>query len=107
MAESENKLGGKLRKLRKQKELSLDELAEKAGMSKSYLWKLENHGSTRPSAETLSGLADVLGVSIAYFLDDACLPEQSHIDDAFFRNYMQLDVESKNQMRKILDTFRK
>jgi DNA-binding XRE family transcriptional regulator len=36
------KIGSRIRALRLEKKLTLDELAEKAGLSKSYLWELEN-----------------------------------------------------------------
>ncbi len=101
------KLGEKIRELRKRHELTLDKLALKAGLSKSYLWELENRDSQRPSAEKLKALADVLGVSSAYFLeDDVREPEERHMDEAFYRNYQQLDAPSKERLRLILDTFK-
>lgn len=48
------RLGEKLRELRKQRGLTLDKLADLAGLSKSYLWELENRESQRPSAEKLT-----------------------------------------------------
>jgi transcriptional regulator with XRE-family HTH domain len=101
------KLGDKIRELRKKHGLTLEKLALKAGLSKSYLWELENRDSQRPSAEKLSALADVLGVSSAYFLeDDVREPEERHMDEAFYRNYQQLDTPSKERLRLILDTFK-
>ena len=61
------RLGEKLHELRKQRGLTLEKLAELAGLSKSYLWELENRESQRPSAEKLTALADALGVAAAYF----------------------------------------
>jgi transcriptional regulator with XRE-family HTH domain len=101
------RLGEKLRDLRKQKGLTLEKLAEMAGMSKSYLWELENRESQRPSAEKLTQLADVLGVSASYFIEeDVRAPEERHKDEAFFRNYQKLDSDSKEQLRRILETFK-
>lgn len=48
------RLGEKLHELRKQRGLTLEKLAELAGLSKSYLWELENRESQRPSAEKLT-----------------------------------------------------
>lgn len=102
------RLGEKLRELRKQKGLTLDKLAELSGLSKSYIWELENRESQRPSAEKLTALADVLGVTSVYFLEeDVRAPEERHLDDAFFRGYQKLEPEAKEQLRKILDTFKK
>lgn len=102
------RLGEKLSELRKNKGLTLEKLAEAAGMSKSYVWELENRDSQRPSAEKLTALADVLGVTAAYFIEeDVRAPEERHLDDAFFRNYQKLEPEAKEQLRKILSTFKK
>lgn len=102
------RLGEKLRELRTEKGFTLEKLASLAGLSKSYLWELENRESQRPSAEKLTALADQLGVSTSYFIeDDVRSPQEQHLDEAFFRNYRQLDAGAKDQLRKILDTFKK
>ncbi|MDE0084286.1 MAG: helix-turn-helix transcriptional regulator [Candidatus Poribacteria bacterium] len=62
-------LGQKIRKLRKEKELSLNKLAENAGISKAYLSQLENDVSKQPSAEILLKIASALGITIADLLD--------------------------------------
>jgi transcriptional regulator with XRE-family HTH domain len=100
-------LGKKLRALRQKHELTLDKLAEKSGVSKSYLWELENRESQRPSAEKLTAIADVLGVGLSYFIeDDRRTPAEKHLDEAFFRGYQQLDKAAKEQLRKILKAFK-
>lgn len=100
-------LGEKIRDLRKKRGLTLDKLAKAAGLSKSYLWELENRESQKPSAEKLASLADALGVSTEYFLDDdARAPEEKHLDEAFFRGYKSLKSKEKEQLRKILDAFK-
>lgn len=102
------KLGSKVRELRASKRLTLDGLAVLAGMSKSYLWEIENRDAPRPSAEKLDALARALGVTSQYFLDeDAREPAEQHLDEAFFRNYQQLDSPAKEQLRKIMETFKR
>ncbi|CAN7762721.1 helix-turn-helix transcriptional regulator [Caballeronia sp. LjRoot29] len=102
------RLGEKIRELRKGKNLTLEALAAEAKLSKSYLWELENRESQRPSAEKLAALADALGVSANFFIeDDVRIPEQRHLDEAFYRNYQKLDVGAKEQLRKILDALKK
>ncbi|TWI64379.1 helix-turn-helix protein [Pseudoduganella lurida] len=101
-------LGEKLRALRKERKLTLEQLAAQAKLSKSYLWELENRESQRPSAEKLTALGDVLGVTTAYFLEeDVRAPEEKHLDEAFFRGYQQLNAEGKDHLRKILETFKR
>ncbi|MDC9603252.1 MULTISPECIES: helix-turn-helix transcriptional regulator [Gammaproteobacteria] len=103
-----SRLGEKIRELRKKRGLTLDKLAKAANLSKSYLWELENRESQRPSAEKLSFLADALRVSTDYFLDDdAREPEEKHLDEAFFRGYKSLNGPEKEQLRKILEAFKK
>ena len=101
------KLGEKLRELRKKNGLTIEKLAEAASLSKSYLWELENRDSQRPSAEKLSALASVLGVTSDYFLeDDIREPEERHKDEAFYRNYQQLDTTAKEHLRLVLEAFK-
>jgi transcriptional regulator with XRE-family HTH domain len=103
-----SRLGEKLRKLRIEKGFTLDSLAAKSGLSKSYIWELENRESQRPSAEKLTSLADVFGLTPTYFLeDDVRSPAEQHVDDGFFRAYQQLDKEDKARLQKILETFKK
>ncbi len=95
------RLGEKLRDLRKQRGLTLEKLADMAGLSKSYLWELENRESQRPSAEKLTAPADALGVGTSFFLeDDLREPEERHLDDAFFRGYKNLEPEAKSTVKK-------
>lgn len=103
-----SKLGDKLKTYRTKKGLTLDALAAAAGMSKSYLWELENRESLHPSAEKLQAVAAVLGVDMAFFVDDSVKqPKQEHLDDAFFRDYNKLDASAKEQLHQILETFKK
>lgn len=102
------RLGEKLKALRTSKGYTLDRLAELSGLSKSYIWELENRESQRPSAEKLTALGDVLGVAASYFIEeDVRAPQERHVDEAFYRNYQGLDAVSKEQLRRILDTFKK
>jgi transcriptional regulator with XRE-family HTH domain len=101
-------LGEKLRDRRKSHRLTLDELADRVGSSKSYLWELENRASARPSAEKLAAIARELSVPVEYFLDDAGVePAQAQLDDVFFRKYKSLSSPDKAQLNAIIDTFRK
>lgn len=71
-------LGQKIRHLRKEKELSLNKLAERAGVSTAYLSQLENDVSKQPSAEILIKIASALGTTIADLLDQ---PVRVHSGD--------------------------
>lgn len=96
-------LGDKIRAERKRLKLTLDELAQKAESSKSYIWELENRPVVRPSAEKISKIADVLGVTVQYLLDDdKQTPTKSDTDEAFFRRIGQLDAVKRAQLEKFL-----
>jgi transcriptional regulator with XRE-family HTH domain len=102
------KLADKLRAQRAHKGLSLDSLAKQAGLSKSYLWELENREDTRPSVEKLRAVAAVLNVDVSYFLDDSVEElSEDHRDRQFFRNYAKLDAASKERLRNILDALKR
>lgn len=102
------RLGEKLNALRKEKGLTLERLAELSGLSKSYIWELENRESQRPSAEKLNALGRVLGVDAVFFIeDDVREPERRHLDAAFYRDYQDLSDDDKERLRKIMDTFKK
>lgn len=90
-------------------EMSLDSLAQATGISKSYLWEIENRKvPPQPSAEKLSAIANVFNVTVDFLIEESSVePADKHLDEAFFRNYKSLDPEDKEHVRKILQTFRK
>lgn len=61
--------GARIKRFRQEQGLSLTELAQRAGISKGYLWTLESDsGSSRPSADTLLAISGALGVSLGDLL---------------------------------------
>lgn len=71
-------LAERLRKLREDKELSLDELAARAKISKTYLWELEQDtaGTKKPSADVLMRIATALSTTLADLLSLATVTIQ-------------------------------
>ena len=63
-------LAKRLRKIRESQDLSLDDVATRAKISKTYLWELEKDvaGEKKPSAEVLLRIASALSVTIADLL---------------------------------------
>lgn len=99
-------LGEKLRALRQQKKISLEQLATLTDSSKSYLWELENRDAPNPSADKLSRIAAILEVTPEFLLSDAATtPEQEVIDEAFFRKYKRLPEDTKKKLRQLLDVW--
>jgi transcriptional regulator with XRE-family HTH domain len=63
-------LADRLRKLREDKEMSLDDVARQAKISKTYLWELERdaEGVKKPSADVLLRIANALSTTLADLL---------------------------------------
>lgn len=100
------RMGEKIRRLRTDRKLTLDQLAESAGLSKAYLWQIENRPSSNPSAMKLNALAKALDVSVGDLLDTAAQdPTEKYRDLAFFREYEQLDDSAKQKVREIIKVF--
>lgn len=59
-------VGQKIKEIRKKKSLTIQELAEKSGMSEGHISRLEN-GLKSPTISTLEKLAQALDVPIVYF----------------------------------------
>ncbi|KVK97023.1 MULTISPECIES: helix-turn-helix domain-containing protein [Burkholderia] len=96
-------LGEKIRAERKRLKLTLDALADKTESSKSYIWELENRPVVRPSADKISKIAVVLGVTVEFLLDDEKQEaSQSDLDEAFFRRIGRLDATKRAQLEKFL-----
>lgn len=79
-------LGKRIRTARQSMGWSLAQLADNAGISKGYLWQLENERNANPSMEVLLRIAEALDTTIASLLGkpgltaawDDGLPEDLH-----------------------------
>lgn len=93
------KFGERIKTLRIGRRLTLDALATESGVSKSYLWELENKNPPRPSADKLSAIAAALGVTVDYLYgrDRQSLGDAE--DKAFFRFYSGLPPRMRGRIR--------
>ena len=97
-------IGEKIRAQRKRLKLTLDELAEKTGSSKSYIWELENRTVVRPSADKLARIAEVFGVTMEFLLNDEKQEfSDSDADLVFFQRVSRLDSTKRAQLEKFLN----
>lgn len=97
-------MGRKVRDLRQEKGFTLEQLATAAGASKSYMWEIENKDVARPSAEKLARIAEVLGVTTEYLVDDSRTePSTNEQDEAFFHRFQSADKSVKKKLTRILD----
>ncbi|UVT17055.1 MAG: helix-turn-helix transcriptional regulator [Nitrospira sp.] len=101
-------IGKKIRDLRKQQGYTLEKLAELTESSKSYIWELENKDPPRPSAEKVARIASVLGVTTDYLISATkAAPNEEVLDQAFFRDYKDLDDPTKEKLRELVKVWGK
>ncbi|MFY4776291.1 helix-turn-helix domain-containing protein [Metabacillus sp. RGM 3146] len=100
-------IGQRIRKYRKEKNLSLSELADRAGVAKSYLSSIERNLQSNPSVQFLDKISSVLGVSVNTLLneedDDSTYSSQLDSEWAtLVREAMQSGV-TKDQFKEFLE----
>ena len=71
--ETVSAIGPRLRKLRRERGLSLQQLATRASLSAAAIHKIESNGMT-PTITTLLKLATALNKSVSYFIDEGESP---------------------------------
>ncbi|SFN49681.1 Helix-turn-helix domain-containing protein [Roseovarius lutimaris] len=97
------RFGEKLRQVRTNRKKTLEELATAIGSSKAYVWQLENKKNAKPSAELLLKIANYLGESPDFFLDDSVSERsENQVEDAFFRKFRTLSDEDKRYIDRIV-----
>ena len=71
-------IGSRVKKFRKEKRLSISELAEKAGVAKSYISSLERDLQTNPSIQFIEKITRALDISIDSLIQDE--PAKGNLD---------------------------
>ncbi|MCM3217367.1 MULTISPECIES: helix-turn-helix domain-containing protein [Niallia] len=84
-------IGDRVKKLRLEKRMSLSELAEQAGVAKSYLSSLERNLQSNPSIQFLEKIASVFNVPVDHLIN-----EQQNKDD--------LDTEWLKIVKEAMDS---
>ena len=91
--------GKRAHHLRKSRKLTLQDVADRAGLAKSYVWEVEQGKNTNPSLATIIALARALGcsmedlVGVETFMKPGLRPEA-----------MRIAVEVDALLRAALDT---
>ncbi len=98
-------MGDRINAARKAKGFTLDQLAEKSGCSKSYIWELENKNPPRPSADKLASIAEVLGTTVDVLIGTPInnVTDLKPEDKVFFRKFSGLDPAKQDTIRKMID----
>ncbi|MDM5210248.1 helix-turn-helix domain-containing protein [Peribacillus sp. NJ4] len=96
-------IGERVKKLREEKKMSMTELADKAGVAKSYLSSLERNLQTNPSIQFLEKISAVLNIPVDALLYDA--PNKEILDTDWMKiveEAMNSGV-SKQQFREFIE----
>lgn len=82
MSEPGQRIGDRIRERRGEAKLSISALADRAKVSKGYLWSLEK-GETdaRPSGRTLYKIAEALGTTMSDLLGEELLADPAPADE--------------------------
>lgn len=98
-------VGKRVQQLRLKKGLSLSELAERAGVSKSYLSTIERDVQSNPSIQFLEKIAAVLNVPVDSLLQQDDAPEKTDLDEDWYKLVQEAMASgvSKEQFREFLE----
>ncbi|MBU7593495.1 helix-turn-helix domain-containing protein [Metabacillus halosaccharovorans] len=98
-------IGPRIKKYRTKKNLSLSELAERAGVAKSYLSSIERNLQSNPSVQFLEKVSSVLGVSVNTLLNEQNETDPEELDlewTKLVQDAMKSGV-SKEQFKEFLE----
>ncbi|MGG2093112.1 helix-turn-helix domain-containing protein [Bacillus sp. S13(2024)] len=97
-------IGERIKRLRLQRGISLTELAEKAGVAKSYISSIERNLQKNPSIQFLEKISNVLHVPVDILLHDK--PTEESAMDSEWINLVKEAMHSgvsKEQFREFLE----
>lgn len=97
-------IGKRITYLRSQKGYTVNKLANKAGISQSYLREIEL-GNKNPTVEILSYLCEVLELSLSEFFDDGNAVHSFFSDPVVERLY-SLPEKQRSALLDLLDAMR-
>lgn len=85
-------IGERIKQLRKEKRMSISELAEKAGVAKSYLSSIERNLQSNPSIQFIEKISQVLGASVNDVIND----KESVVETELDSEWMDIVNEAMN-----------
>ncbi len=98
-------IGKRIQQIRQSKGLSLSELAERAGVAKSYLSTIERDIQSNPSIQFLEKISAVLNVPMDALLHDPEDRDPTQLDPDWFKLVQDAMASgiSKEQFREFLE----
>lgn len=96
-------VGKRISFFRKQKGMSVNKLANKAGISQSYLRSIELD-EKNPTVEFLSYICEALDLSLKDFFDDEV--ENTLKDDPLLQDFYQLSPKQREALHSFIQTIK-
>jgi XRE family transcriptional regulator, master regulator for biofilm formation len=96
-------IGERVKRYRQEKRMSMTELAEKAGVAKSYLSSIERNLQQNPSIQFLEKVSAALGIPLDALLHDQ--PDNQNVDHEWLKiaeEAMDSGI-SKEQFREFIE----
>ena len=97
-------VGKRISFFREQKGMTVNKLANKAGISQSYLRSIELE-EKNPTVEFLSYICEALDISLKEFFDDNV--EQELKDDPLLQEFYQLTPKQREALLNFIETMKK
>lgn len=97
-------LAATLKKLRLQKGLSLQAVADEIKASKAHVWELETGKSKNPTLKLLKDLASLYKIPLARLIGE--IPDDESDDDGLlvlFRDLKELNPEDRETLQILVD----
>lgn len=96
-------IGERVKKYRQQKRMSMTEVADKAGVAKSYLSSIERNLQSNPSIQFLEKISAVLDIPVDSLLHDE--PNKDNLDTEWMAIVQQAMTSgvSKEQFKEYLE----
>lgn len=99
-----NKIGDRIALLRKKKGWSQTELAKKVDASREAIGKYERNESS-PAVETAKKIADILGVTLDYLVDENALSTFDKTTVNRIKDIQNLENKDKEHIFALMDAF--
>ena len=98
-------IGERIKQIRKDRHMSLSELADRANVAKSYLSSIERNIQTNPSVQFLEKISKELNISMNYLLHGEQNTNEEGLDDDWLKLVQEAMVSgvTKDQFKEYLE----
>jgi transcriptional regulator with XRE-family HTH domain len=98
-------VGQRIRRIRKLRGLTIEQLASLTRSSMGYISELENNPQRAPSLKKLRAFAEALEVDEGALLDEGKAKGIATEDEQFFARFIALPKETKRIFREIMEWY--